>query len=90
MPNDLAIEEFPMFTREFLENRQRFPLEELAKYRGQWVAFSPDGRRIVAGAETLEALHQRLEAAGEDTQQLAFEGVPRPDDDISLGAEELY
>jgi hypothetical protein len=79
----------PMLTKEFRENRKRFPHEELAKYRGQWVAFSPDGRRIVASAPTLEALHQRLEAAGEDVQQLPMEGVPGPDDDFSLGSEEL-
>ena len=79
-----------MLTQEFRQNRSRFPREELAKYRGQWVAFSPDGRRIVASAETLEALHQRLQAAGENAQQLAFEGIPGPDDDISLGAAELH
>jgi hypothetical protein len=78
-----------MLTREFRQNRPRFPREELAKYRGQWVAFSPDGRRIVASGETLELLHQRLEAAGEDAQQLVFEGIPGPDDDIFLGAGEL-
>jgi hypothetical protein len=79
-----------MLTQEFRENRKRFPLEELQKYRGQWVAFSADGRRIVASAKTLEALHQRLRAAGEDAQQLAFEGIPGPDDDICLGSEELH
>jgi len=78
-----------MVTQEFLQNRRRFPLEELATYRGQWVAFSPDGRRIVASAPTLEALHQGLEAAGEDVQHLPLEGVPGPDDDFLLGSEEL-
>ena len=77
-----------MFTQEFRENRQRFPLEELRKYCGQWVAFSADGRRIVANAPTLEALEQQLEAAGEDPQQVWFEGIPGPDDDISLGSGE--
>jgi hypothetical protein len=78
-----------MLTQEFRQNRSRFPHAELVKYRGQWVAFSPDGRRIVASAETLEALEQRLLAAGEDAQRLAFESIPGLDDDISLGAEEL-
>jgi hypothetical protein len=62
----------------------------LAKYRGRWVAFSPDGRRIVASAATLGILEEQLQAAGEDAQRLAFEGIPGPDDDISLGAEELH
>jgi hypothetical protein len=83
-------EESPMLTQEFRENRKRFPREELAKYRGQWVAFSPDGRRIVAGAATLEDLEVRLQAMGEDAQRLAFEGIPGPDDDMFLGAEELH
>ena len=36
--------------QEYLANRTMFPLEELAKYSGQWVAWSPDGTRIVAHA----------------------------------------
>jgi hypothetical protein len=79
-----------MMTQEFRQNRARFRHDELAKYRGQWVAFSADGRRIVASAPSLEELHQHLEAAGEDVQQLWFEGIPGPDDDISLGSEDLY
>jgi len=78
-----------MFTQEFWVNRAQFPHEELAKYRGQWVAFSPDGRRIVDSATTLEALEDGLEKAGEDAQHLMFEGVPGPEDDTYLGAEEL-
>lgn len=78
-----------MFTKEFRQNRACFPLEELAKYRGQWVAFSPDGRSIVASAPTLGALFERLEAAGADVQQLPLEGVPGPDDDFFLGSEEF-
>lgn len=78
-----------MFTQEFWENRALFPCDELAKYRGQWVAFSADGRRIVAGAETLEELEERLDAAGEDAQRLMFEGIPGPEDDTFFGAEEL-
>src|SRR5207249_3393391 len=30
-----------------------FPLEELQKHRGRWVAFSADGRRLVASGVTL-------------------------------------
>jgi hypothetical protein len=78
-----------MFTQEFWKNRAQFPHEELAKYRGQWVAFSADGCRIVASAATLEALEDRLEATGEDAQQLLLEGLPGPEDDSFLGAEEF-
>jgi hypothetical protein len=78
-----------MLSQEFRQNRLRFPREELARYRGQWVAFSPDGRRIVAGAETLALLEERLKAAGEDARRLAFESVPGPEGDVALGAEDL-
>jgi hypothetical protein len=78
-----------MFTQEFWDKRAQFPPEELAKYRGQWVAFSADGSRIVANAATLEALEDRLEAAGEDAQLLMLEGVPGPEEDTFLGGQEL-
>ncbi|HEV3080072.1 MAG TPA: hypothetical protein VGY66_09840 [Gemmataceae bacterium] len=78
-----------MFTREFWQNRAKFPRAELAKYCGQWVAFSADGLRIVASADTLEALESWIEKAGENAEQLMFEGVPAPEDDTHLGAEEV-
>jgi hypothetical protein len=46
------------------ENRARFPLDELVKYAGQYVAFSPDGKRIVASGETEEEVDRKLLAAG--------------------------
>jgi hypothetical protein len=72
----------------FQKNRRAFPLEELARYRGQWVAFSSDGRRVVAGADSLGLLVDRLVALGEDPQEVGFEHVPGPDDDIYLGGAE--
>ncbi len=78
-----------MMTREFRENRARFPREELAKYQGQWVAFSRDGSHIVAAAESLERLEERIAASGEDPQRLVLEGLPGPEDTMPLGAEEL-
>lgn len=62
-----------MASREYLANRPQFPLEELAKYRGQWVAFSFDGRRIVAGDEELGGLEKRLVALELDPQRVVFE-----------------
>ena len=54
----------------FLKNRESFPLEELEKYSGQWVAWSPDGTRIVtASAESQEAVYQMLEQAGLDLSE---------------------
>jgi hypothetical protein len=78
-----------MLTPDFRHNRARFPREELAKYCGQWVAFSPDGCWIVASGETLQGLEERLAAAGQDPQRLVLEGIPGPEDDTHLGGEEL-
>jgi hypothetical protein len=39
-----------------IENRNRFPAEELEKYRGQWVPGSLDDTRILAHADDLDAL----------------------------------
>jgi hypothetical protein len=34
--------------RKFLPDRAAFPIEELAKYAGEWVAWIPDGTRVAA------------------------------------------
>ena len=70
-------------------NRMSFPHSELEKYRGQWVAFSTDGARIVGGGATLELADQQVRAAGENCNEVVFERVPALDDDIYLGSEEL-
>ena len=69
------------------ENRARFPLSELAKYYGQWVAFSLDGRRIIASSEDLATLDNLVVTVGEDPEQIALERIAL--DDIYLGGAEL-
>jgi hypothetical protein len=78
-----------MITREFRTNRAQFPVTELEKYRGSWVAFSLDGQRIVASAETLAGLEDRLAADGYDPQRTVFEMIFAPDEDHFLGSEEI-
>jgi hypothetical protein len=73
----------------FRENRAKFPLEELQKYRGQWVAFSSDARYIVAGASSMADLFDHLRAANEDIQSLALEHIMDDSDEIYLGGAEL-
>lgn len=60
------------------ENRCKFPLEELAKYGGKHVAFSPDGTRIVASGETEEELEAALRSAGIHFSQVVFSYVDAP------------
>ena len=62
--------------RKFLANRAAFPVEDLAKYAGQWVAWSPDGTRIAACALSPEFLDGILEANGEDPALCVVEGIP--------------
>jgi Family of unknown function (DUF5678) len=47
-------------TRVYSENRARFPLSELHKFDGQWVAFSADGRQIIGSAPTIAELAKTL------------------------------
>jgi hypothetical protein len=58
--------------RIFIKNRQAVPLEELDKYAGQWIAWSPDGTHVVAGAEDLDDVYKAVVAAGYDPQECVF------------------
>jgi hypothetical protein len=72
--------------KEYRENRARFPLAELRTYAGQWVAFSPDGRRVVAHSEDLAELDKLVAAAGEDPERVALERIEL--EDVYLGGAE--
>lgn len=63
----------------YQENRNKFPAEELAKYVGKHVAFSPDGTRILASADTWEELDAVLEAAGIPLGQAVHAYIDPPD-----------
>ena len=72
----------------YQSSRATFPRAELTKYQGQWVAFSVDGSRVLAGASALEELEELLAALGKDPQQVVLEHIPGPEDDTSLGGAE--
>jgi hypothetical protein len=61
------------------ENRNRFPPEELEKYRGQWIAWSLDGTRIIAHSDDPDALPALILQAGEDPQRWVEECIPEED-----------
>jgi hypothetical protein len=71
----------------YIENRAHFPVEELAKHAGKWVAFNPDGSRILDSGENLVELQRRLARAGVDPETVVFEQVPT--DDMILSGSEL-
>ena len=61
------------------QNQMRFPPEELDKYIGQYVAFSPDGTRILASGNTMEEVEKSLGNMGIDPSQVVGSYLPPPD-----------
>jgi hypothetical protein len=68
-----------MNMQEYLKNRLTFPLEELARHRGEWVAWSPDGTRLVAASRNPDKLDDLIRAAGENPEDCPIEGIPDAD-----------
>jgi hypothetical protein len=60
----------------FDENRAKFPVQQLAPYIGQTVAWSLDGSRIIAAGADYRALSRKLHALGEDPSRVVFEDIP--------------
>jgi hypothetical protein len=73
----------------FRENRSRFPLAELSKYDGKWVAFSADGLRIVASGITILEVAEQLRAIQDDLQEVFYERVEVDTSEIRVGGAEL-
>ncbi len=61
------------------ENRCNFPAERLAPYAGLHVAWSADGRQILAGGEDLQEVLRQLRAAGIDPGQVVHDYIDPPD-----------
>jgi hypothetical protein len=78
-----------MISTEYAKNRALFPFTELQRHRGRWVGFSPDGRRLLAAAPTLEALRAQLQAAGHDAEQVVYEQVPESGEEVYAGGVEF-
>lgn len=69
-----------------IENRNRFPAEELEKYRGQYIAWSLDGTRIIAHADDPDTLDERIVQAGEDLRRCVLSSLPEEDTVFSWSA----
>jgi hypothetical protein len=76
-------------TLAYRKNRARFPLAELQKFDGQWVAFSADGGHIVASASTIVDLANRARALKVNLQDLVVERIEMEGLEINLGGAEL-
>jgi hypothetical protein len=72
--------------RAFLQNQEAFPPDELEKYAGQWIAWSDDGTRILAGSsESSEAVGRLVRALGHDPSACVFDYLPGLDEVIPGG-----
>jgi hypothetical protein len=65
-----------MTVAEQTRNRAAFPIDELEKHSGKWVAFDSTCTRIVASHESVEELVKLVQQAGYDRQDLWIEGLP--------------
>ena len=73
---------------EFTQNRAEFSKDELLKHNGKWVAFSPDGREIVASCEKLEEIDDLVRQAGFDAETVYLERIEL--DDSAVGGAQLH
>ena len=64
---------------EFHENRRNFPGDELMKYAGKHIAWSWDGTQIVASADDMSELDDRVKALGLNPSRVVFSYVDPPD-----------
>ena len=69
---------------EFRKNQSQFPLDELEKYNGKYVAWSEDGTQILASDEDMVRLHKRIQEEGYDTGEILIAFVECPGE-ISWG-----
>jgi hypothetical protein len=74
-----------MDMQKYLRNRHQFSLDELDKYAGKYVAWSPDGLQIIASADNLPALCEAVDSSGFDPADVVMEPVPCSDE-LVLGA----
>ena len=69
-----------MNMQQYLKNRHQFPHEELERYAGRYVAWSPDGSRILASDEDPGNVIEAVKALGHDPGETVVESIPAPDE----------
>jgi hypothetical protein len=70
---------------QYLTNRHQFPPDELARYAGRYVAWSPDGTQIVASDEDPERVVDAVRVRGLDPGDTAINYVPLRDETLVIG-----
>ena len=78
VPTPSGTTPFPWPPLEFRANQARMPRAELCMWAGKHVAWSWDGTRIVAGADTLADLMNDLRRVGTDTSTVVFDYIDVP------------
>jgi hypothetical protein len=68
-----------MSLEQFVRNRNAFPAEELDRYTGQHVAWSPDGTRILASDPDPLKVLAAVKALGYDPAETPIEDIPAED-----------
>jgi len=63
----------------FDENRRKVSPEQLKPYYGLFVAWSPDGTRILASGEDRRLVLAKLKEAGIPSSQVVFDYIDPPD-----------
>jgi Family of unknown function (DUF5678) len=74
-----------MDMREFLKNRTQVSPTELEKYAGKYVAWSPDGKHILAADDDPVRVVAALKSAGYDPADCVLSSIPAAEE-VVLGA----
>ena len=65
----------PPDLKDFDENWRSFPPEKLVPYQGKYVAWSPDGKQILASGDSEEEMEERLPEGNIDPSQVVGEYI---------------
>lgn len=79
--------EYGVFVPDFSsydENRAKYPCEELLKYAGEWLAFSPDGTHILAHGKDLMEVRASMKASGLNPSNAVWSQLPPEGEDTLL------
>ena len=68
-----------MSLEQFIRNRNAFPAEELGRYIGQHVAWSPDGTQILASDSDPMKVLAAVKALGYNPAETPIEDIPSED-----------